>query len=85
MIDKGTLLLQNCVELLELVPSSSREAHLTSDDGNEVINVKVEEEEEEEPGRITFPVMKTEHEVSCMSVCLLLHSFLKYPELPSSG
>jgi hypothetical protein len=85
MIDRGILLLQNCRELLELVPSSGREAHLTSYDGNEVISVKVEEgEKEKEPVRITFPPMKAEHEVSCMSMYLLLHTFLKYPELPSS-
>jgi hypothetical protein len=82
MIDKDTLLLQNCVELPELVPSSSREAHLTSDDGNEIINLKIEEEE---PVRITFPVMKAEPEVSCLSVCLLLGIFLKYLKLPAFG
>jgi hypothetical protein len=45
----------------------------SSHDANQVMNIKVEQvsgvEEEEDP--LTFPRIKTEHEVSCMSVCLL--------------
>jgi hypothetical protein len=45
-----------------------------SPDGNEGVNIKTEEvsdvkEEEEIPVSISFPGMKAECEVSCMSVC----------------
>ena len=54
----------------------SETCHTSSGDCNEVIGMKVEEvtnikvEEYLEP--IIFPVIKTEHEVSCISVCPLL-------------
>jgi hypothetical protein len=72
----GMVVLQNYIDLLKVVPGSYSEIYLTpSHDGNQVINIKVEdfvgmqEEEEEDPLLIKFPVMKSEHEVSCMSVC----------------
>jgi hypothetical protein len=69
VIDKGTVVLQSCMDLLKIVPGSYSE---TYHDGNQVINVKVEDvtrtQEEGNPVPITFPVIKAEHEVSCMSV-----------------
>jgi hypothetical protein len=53
--------LQSCTDLLKVELGSCN-------DGNEVINIKVEEvidtEEEEDPLLIRFPVIKAEHEVS---------------------
>jgi hypothetical protein len=47
-----------------------------SGDESEVIDIKVEDttdvKQEEDPLLITLPVTDTEHEVSCMSVCILL-------------
>jgi hypothetical protein len=75
--------LQSCTDLLKVELGSCNEACLTScHDGNEVINIKVEEvidtEEEEDPLLITFPAIKTENEVS--STYLL--SFLNLMEDP---
>ena len=46
-----------------------------SGDESEVIDIKVEDttdvKQEEDPLLITLPVRDTEHEVSCMSVCLV--------------
>jgi len=46
-----------------------------SSDESEVIDIKVEDttdvKQEEDPLLITLPVTDTEHEVSCMSVCLV--------------
>jgi hypothetical protein len=51
------------------------ETYPTSDDANKAKNIKAEAvsdaEEEEDPVPITFPKIKTEPEVSCMSICLL--------------
>jgi hypothetical protein len=67
-IDIGTMALQNCMGLERAVPSSCSETCPTSShDANQVMNIKVEQisdvEEEEDP--LTFPRIKTEHEVSC--------------------
>jgi hypothetical protein len=64
-------ILQSCTDLLKVELGSCNEACVTScHDGNEVINIKVEEvldtEEEEDPLLITFPVINSEHEVSSM-------------------
>jgi hypothetical protein len=74
------VVLQNCFDLLKVVPGSYSETSLTSShDGNQVINIKVEDfadtQEEEDPLLIKLPVMKSEHEVSYMSVCTLLGTF----------
>jgi hypothetical protein len=60
------------MDSLKVEPGSDSE---TCHDGNQVIDIKVEVtdvQEEEDPVLITFPLMKTEHEVSCMMVCILL-------------
>ena len=66
------LVLQNCVDLRKHEPSLCGETcHTPSGDCNQVIGIKVEEvisiKEEEDPEPISFPVIKTEHEVSCTS------------------
>jgi hypothetical protein len=82
MIDKGMVVLQNCMDLLEFVPASYSETNLTSaDDVNQVMDIKVEDitniqEEEEDPLSVRFPV-KAEHEVSYVCVCTLLGIFHK--------
>jgi hypothetical protein len=73
---------QDCVSLPEVVPVPYIEqCHY----GNQLIYINVEEvadiqEEEQEvkvedPLALTFPVIKTEYEVSFMSVCPLLGTF----------
>jgi hypothetical protein len=82
MIDNGMMLLQNCVDLLKMIPGSYSETCPTSSyGGNEGIDIKIEVtdiQEEEEPEPVTFPVIKSENEVSCTSVCTLLGTYHKY-------
>lgn len=72
------VVLQNCMDLEKDVPVSwTQTFRVSSCDSNQFMNKKVEEvsdvEEEEDPLLITFPQVKVcEHEVSCMSVCVLL-------------
>jgi hypothetical protein len=73
-VHKIIVILQSCINLLEVVPGSCSE---TCYDRNQVINIKVEEvadvQEEEVTVPITFPVIKAEHEVSCICVCIAIH------------
>jgi hypothetical protein len=65
------------VNLLKVEPGSvSETCPMSSHDGNRIINIKVEED----PVSIEFPGIKAEHEVSCMSLCPLLHPFQRHPE-----
>jgi hypothetical protein len=67
---KVMIVLQDCMDSLKDAPGSYSEA---CHDGNEVINIKGEVkgvQEEEVPVLSTFPVTKTQCEVSCMSVCV---------------
>jgi hypothetical protein len=62
------------VDLLRSDPGPCSETYLTSNDGeNRGIGIKVEEfadtEEEGDPQPITFRTVRTESEVSFMSVC----------------
>jgi hypothetical protein len=61
------VILQNCRDLVEVVPGSYSEIYVTSQD------IKVEElsdvQEEEDPLLLRVPVIKTEHEVSCLCHC----------------
>lgn len=61
MIDIIIILLQNCGNLVEVVPDSCSE---TCDYGNQLVDIKVEAPEEEDPLLITCPVIETEIEVS---------------------
>jgi hypothetical protein len=68
------MVLQNCVDSLRSDPVSCSETFLrSSDDGNEVVGVKVEEvtgiKVEEHPEPILLRTIKTEPEVSFMAVC----------------
>jgi hypothetical protein len=77
---KVTVVLQNCCNLLKVVAGSCSEIHHA---GGQDVNIKVKEftqvDDEMSPVPITFPIIKAEHEVSC--VCVLLFTFHKYPVL----
>jgi hypothetical protein len=68
MVDIGMLVLQNCVDLLKAEPDSCSSSCVTSDDGSQTIDVKVEEDpdvkEEQDPLAMTFSSVRSEHEVS---------------------
>jgi hypothetical protein len=77
LIDKVVLLLQNCINVLKVVPGSYNETYLiSSQDGNQVMNIKADvtdyPEEGEDPVLTAVPLIKSEHEVSCTSVCSLV-------------
>jgi hypothetical protein len=78
-------LLQKNSNLPEVVPPSCTEEHpTTSNDGIEIINIKVgagtEVKKTVDPVPITFTaVVKKEHEVSSVSVSPVLDMFHKYP------
>jgi len=62
---------------------------MSTHDGNDLIGINVErvtgmtEGENQEPA--TIPVIKTEPEVSCMSMVSVTHvSYRLYPELPAN-
>jgi hypothetical protein len=72
MIDEDMMLLQD-VDLLKVVPGSySETCPISSNDGNEGIEVKVEAVTDIQEEEDLVPVIKAEHEVSCMSMCALL-------------
>jgi hypothetical protein len=73
------MVLQNCVDSLRSGPVSCSETCLrSSDDRNEIMDIKVEEatdiKEEEHPEPIPFQTIKTEPEVRFMSLSLGLYS-----------
>jgi hypothetical protein len=61
MIGMVIILLQNCINFMEVVPDSYSE---TCHDRSQLIDIKVEVQEEEDPLLITCPVRETELEVS---------------------
>jgi hypothetical protein len=68
------IILQNCMDLLKVVPGSYSETCPTSShDGNQVVNIKYEvtdvQEEEEDPLLITSSGIRDEHTVSSISMC----------------
>jgi hypothetical protein len=72
MIVKSLMVLQSHVGLPKDEPGSCDEACVTSsDDGNQVIDIKVEEDsdvkEENDLEQMKSPVTGTESEVSCVS------------------
>jgi hypothetical protein len=81
MTYQSMLILQNCRDLEKCVPGPCGEIYPTvSHDANQARNIKVEEVadievEEEHSVPITYTRIKSEHEVSCMSVCSLLGTF----------
>ena len=66
-------MLQNCMGFVEGETGSCRETCVTSDgDGTEEVSMKVEEAVEvkdEIPEAISFPPIKTEHQVRLQGVC----------------
>jgi len=69
---KSLMVLQSHMDVLKDEPGSCDEACVTSsDDGTQVIDIKVEEDsdvkEENDSEQIKSPVTWTESEVSCMS------------------
>jgi hypothetical protein len=79
------MVLQNCIDFLKIEPDSiSETCPMSSHDGNQITDIKVEEasdtQEVEDPLLVTLPEIKAEHEVSCMSV-YLLGTFHRYPDL----
>jgi hypothetical protein len=72
MIDNSVVISQNCMDLLKVEPGSCSETSLTSsrDGSQEVTNVQ-----EEDPLQM-FPVIKAEHEVQCICVCVDMHVYL---------
>jgi hypothetical protein len=89
--DKGVVVLQRYTDLLGVVPGSCSETCLTSDgDGNEVVNVEVEEDIDvaenvdikEEDVTMDFSEVHMEREVTYMYVCQLLDIVAILIELP---
>jgi hypothetical protein len=79
------MVLQNCMDFLKVEPGLSDEScPVSSHDGNQIIDIKVEvsdTQEIEDPLLITSPEIKAEYEVSCISTCPSLGAFHRYPEL----
>jgi hypothetical protein len=78
------MVLQNCMDFLKIeLGSITDTCPMSFHDGNQIADIKVEEasdtQEVEDPLLITLPEIKVEHEVSCMSVCLLLGTSHRYP------
>jgi hypothetical protein len=77
------LVIHNCLDSQKGAPGSHSEAHtLSSHDGDQAVNIKVEEfsdvEDREDPVPMTFVGVKAEHEVS---LCPLLGISRSHPEL----
>jgi hypothetical protein len=71
MIDKDTIVLQNCTIMKKEVLGPFGETYPPFHDANQAMNIKAEEvsdaeEEEEDRMPITFVEIKTEPQVSCM-------------------
>jgi len=69
---KGLMVLQSHMDVPKDEPGSCDEACVTSsDDGNQVIDIKVEEDsdmkEDDGPELVTYPLTEAEHEVSHMT------------------
>jgi hypothetical protein len=82
----GMVVLQNCMDTLKSEPGPCTGIGvMSSDDGNQVVVIKVEEvtdiKAEENPEPTTSPLIKTEPAVSCVSVYRVLFTLHRYPEL----
>jgi hypothetical protein len=70
VIDKGTMLLQNCMDIVKVEPGSSSETCPASHNGNQITDTNVEPSgSQENLLLIALPGIEPEHEVSCMSAC----------------
>jgi hypothetical protein len=86
VIDKDMMVLQSCMDFLKVDPGSvSETCPASSHDENQITDVKVEvasdSQDVQDPLLMTLPEIKAEHWGSCMSVCLLLGTFHRYPKL----
>jgi hypothetical protein len=74
VIDREVIVLQNCTNLVEVVPGPYSETRTTSDSANQAMNIKGEEvsDVEEDPEPVTCLKIKAEPEVRYMSVCVSL-------------
>jgi hypothetical protein len=74
VVYKDVMALQNYTNVDKVVPGSYDDTYPTSDDGDQAMNIKAEEvsevKVEEDPQPITFPRIKAEPEVGCMSLCV---------------
>jgi hypothetical protein len=72
LVDKDVMVLQNYTNVEKVVPGPCGETCSTSYDSDQAMNIKAEEvsevKVEEDPEPITFPKIKAESEVSCMSL-----------------
>jgi hypothetical protein len=72
MIDKDMMVLQHYSNSENIVVGPCGETYSACYDGNQAMDVKAEQgsdaEEEADPVPITFPEVKAEPEVSCMSL-----------------
>jgi len=85
----GMVVLQNCMDILKSEPGPcSGTCQMSSDNGNEVTGIKVEEvtdmKEEEDPWPATSTGIGTEPAVSffCVYVYPLLFTWHRYTEFP---
>jgi hypothetical protein len=72
MIDVGMVVLQYTMDLLKVERDSCSETYLTSADGIEVSDIKVENDtdiQDDYSKPTTFSTVKAECEVSCTYVC----------------
>jgi hypothetical protein len=71
----GMVVLQNCMDILKIEPGPySGTCQMSSDNGNQVVSIKVEGvagmKEEEDPWPATSTGIETEPAVSCLCVCV---------------
>jgi hypothetical protein len=87
LTDKGMMILQNRLDSQKDVPGSHSEACASSSlSGVQALKIKVEElsdvEDGEDPVPMTVVGIKTEYEVSFMSLCPLVGIYCLHAELP---
>jgi hypothetical protein len=88
MSNEVMMVLQNCMDFLKVEPGLNSEILVHppySHDGNQISDIKVEEDSDNEalqdPLLIPLPEVKVEHEVSYFSASPPLGTFHRYPEL----
>jgi hypothetical protein len=61
------------MDLLKVVPGLCGEVHVACSHIKIEEDMSVDVQEEKDPLLVPFPIIKTEQEVSCMSVCTVTH------------
>lgn len=82
----GMVVLQNCMDALKSEPGPCTGTGLmSSDDGNQIVVIKVEEvtdiKAEEDPEPTTSPLIKTEPAVSCLGMCVSVSSVIHIAQI----